>query len=36
MVHMNHYQAAPLKQVKFVEEIVIGYLDLSPEKVKLS
>lgn len=36
MVHMNHYQAAPLKQVKLVEEMVIGYLDLSREKVKLS
>lgn len=34
--HMDLYQATLLKQIKFVEEIVFEYLDLSHEKVKLS
>ena len=33
---MDHYQATLLKQIKFVLEIVIEYLDWSPKTVKLS
>lgn len=33
---MDHYQSTFLKQIKSVEEIVIEYLDLSYENLKLS